>query len=232
MGSEVGEVEEPWLIRLLRPPIQETQSCLGLHSHSEAPILDEPRSIGEGAAIKCMRGIGFADLTAPILVKALTMRHMVDQRAPVMLARLACFRAKIEVPFPDLSCEIARGFEPFCESQFGEGQSSLRIVFQAEALLVPPGEHASTGWHTLRGTDIASSAAHSVPGEGIQMGGADVFVDALDSQIGPAVIVRVNDEHIGLRQEQGRGEEESEQQAHGGGWNAALGAQLTPRPRS
>ena len=102
------------------------------------------------------------------------------------------------MPFAHLAGDVASGFEAFCEGHFGDGQGALAIVIHAEALLITTGDDTRSRWHTLWCTHIAMGKANPVADECVEIGGLDVFIYALGTEIGEAVVIAVNQDDVGL----------------------------------
>ena len=72
------------------------------------------------------------------------------------------------------------------------------VVVEIEAALEASGHDAAARGNALRSGAVAVGGDHAAAGEGIEMGGFDVVDDAMDAEVGVAVVVRVDEDDVGL----------------------------------
>ena len=123
------------------------------------------------------------------------------------------------MPFADLASDVAGRLQPLGDGEFRQRQRSLAVVLHAESLLVAPGDHAGARGHALRRADIAARETHAIARELVEMRRADVAVHTLRAEVGPSVVVAVDEDDVGLRRMERRDwskEQESSEELHGG----------------
>ena len=88
------------------------------------------------------------------------------------------------------------------------GNGPLVIVLNAETLLIAAGEDAGPRGDALGRGDIAAGEADAVAGHRVEVRRADVLVRTLDAEVGPAVVVRVDQDDVrlirGMRRERSK----------------------------
>lgn len=86
----------------------------------------------------------------------------------------------------------------FGDGELGKRERALPIFRDSEALQVAVRDHTRARRHTLRRGDVAVDEAHAVGDEGVKVRSADVAVRALRAEVGPAMIVTVDEDDVGL----------------------------------
>jgi two-component system chemotaxis sensor kinase CheA len=116
----------------------------------------------------------------------------------VLAKPLRVLARRFEVPFANLTGGVARRLEPFGQRLLFQRQRPVSVLVHAKPLLVTPGQQSCARRHALRRGDVARRAAHAFAREPVEVRRADVPAHALHAEVGPALVVGEDDDHVGL----------------------------------
>ena len=177
--SAVGEVEEEGIVFLLP---NEGERIFGT-------IVEMKNGVGDGASGDQFSG------EVEICVAGRVAVFVVEIVESVLVDGIA----GAEMPLADLAGGVAHFFETFGDGEFlVESDEVCTIGFHTKAVLVFPGEQSGSRGDALGSGGIAIGGTDAGGGKSIEVGRFQVIINPRRSDVGPAVVVGVDEDDIGL----------------------------------